>query len=524
MKYTAILVCLLLCSLYSFAQNDTIFFNKSWKPTTSRDSAAYFRLKPKAENGLYHVTDYYISGIPQMVGTFSQIDSEVKEGYFTYYDSLGHKEDEGDYRNNKRNGFWKFYYSNSDKLKYTGLFRKDSAEGVFHYYHAATGKMYNRIEYKNGKKNGESLAYFADGKTLHYKNILRKDTILSQRIYDSASGFPINIYDYDPKADTSYRTVYFRGTKKVSQIHRFGHFYTGNTYSFDSLSGKLRSTGHFTNNIPDSIWTYYRKGTNILRSTQRHGSDTIRFWTVFYDTLNGRTYKSSEGNCIHTQNDSTWYRYYPNGAVKSISYYVNGKLDKGYTSYDSLENILSKGYYASGEKTGVWQYWDPKTLTLLAKKSYLSGHLVGPQEYYYPNGKIKTSEHYNIYTQMTNGKSYTNDGKETEYKPSAINASFPGEFDEYKETYLVYPPSTLIMNEGKVKIKFTIAEDGGISDTKLVDGIGLLWDENALRFVNEMPKWNPAYYNGLPTESVCYMTFVYKKDPAHIKVTYSNNP
>lgn len=523
MKHTAILICFLLCSLCSFAQRDTIFFNKDWKPAT-RDSAAYFRLKPKAEKGLYPVTDYYLSGKMQMTGTFSNLDSEVKEGYFIFYDSLGHKENEGVYHNNKRNGFWKFYHKNSDQLKSTGFIRDDTAEGTYHYYHAITGKLVNKVNYENGKMNGVSIGYFADGKTLHFKSLLRNDTTLRQRIYDSATGYLINTYDYNPATDTSYRAVCFRATNKISRIYRFNHTDVGYVYYYDSLCGKLRSTGLLINGQRDSVWTFYYRGTNLIQSTETYVRDTLDGWVVNYDTLNSRSYKKNEGKHLKTGRDSTWQTYYPNGTVKNSSSYDKGKLNGSYASYDSLGNVLSKGSFAFGKKIGEWHFWDPKTLTLLARKHYISGSLVGAQDYYYPNGKIKTAERYNVYGQRTEAKSYTEDGKETSYQPSASNASFPGEFQTYKETYLEYPPSELIMDEGKVRIIFTVAEDGSISNAKLTEGIGLLWDENALRFVNEMPRWNPAYYNGLPTESVCTMTFLYKKKPAHIKVSYETNP
>lgn len=475
MKYTSILVCFLFCSLCSFAQNDTIFFTKSWKPTTTRDSATYFRLKPKMENGLYHVTDYYMSGIPQMVGTFSNIDSGVKEGYFTYYDSVGRKNDEGNYHNGKRTGLWRFYYDNSGQLMYTGSYKEGLAEGTFQFYHSTTGKMYATAEYKNNKLNGESITHFADGKTLYSKTINLNDTTIYERVYDSATGYLIVAYDYNPATDTSYRVTYFPGTKKVQSINRFSDFNKGFAWVYDLASGKIVAKGPTNSKHRNGMWTFYFRGTDFVLSTETYRNDTLHGPVVNYDVLNDKSVKISEGS------------------------------------------------YSLGEKNGELQIWNPKTQTLAAKKHYLSGSLDGNQEYYYPSGKIKTREFY-VNGKRTEGKSYTRDGKETDYQPPTNNASFPGAFNEYKEAYLAYPAARLASGEGKVKIKFTITEDGSITNVKLAEGVGNLWDENALRFVNEMPKWNPANYNGMPIESVCYMTFIYKKEPALIKVTYSGTP
>ena len=50
--------------------------------------------------------------------------------------------------------------------------------------------------------------------------------------------------------------------------------------------------------------------------------------------------------------------------------------------------------------------------------------------------------------------------------------------------------------EGKVFIQFVVNKDGSISDAKVVRGIGGGCDEEALRVVREMPKWEPGRQNG----------------------------
>lgn len=50
--------------------------------------------------------------------------------------------------------------------------------------------------------------------------------------------------------------------------------------------------------------------------------------------------------------------------------------------------------------------------------------------------------------------------------------------------------------EGKVYLKFVVEKDGTISQLTVLKGIGFGCDEEALRTVSKMPKWNPGKQNG----------------------------
>ncbi len=50
--------------------------------------------------------------------------------------------------------------------------------------------------------------------------------------------------------------------------------------------------------------------------------------------------------------------------------------------------------------------------------------------------------------------------------------------------------------QGTVFISFVVEKDGKLSDVKVVRGIGGGCDEEALRVVKKMPKWNPGKQKG----------------------------
>ena len=57
----------------------------------------------------------------------------------------------------------------------------------------------------------------------------------------------------------------------------------------------------------------------------------------------------------------------------------------------------------------------------------------------------------------------------------------------------VYPQEAIDKGiEGRVIVKFTVEEDGTVTNGKIVRGVDPLLDKEALRLVSIMPKWKPA--------------------------------
>ena len=50
--------------------------------------------------------------------------------------------------------------------------------------------------------------------------------------------------------------------------------------------------------------------------------------------------------------------------------------------------------------------------------------------------------------------------------------------------------------QGKVWIDFIVEKDGTITHIKVTSGIGGGCDQEALRVINNMPKWTPGIHNG----------------------------
>jgi protein TonB len=50
--------------------------------------------------------------------------------------------------------------------------------------------------------------------------------------------------------------------------------------------------------------------------------------------------------------------------------------------------------------------------------------------------------------------------------------------------------------QGPVYISFVVKTSGILADVKILQGIGGGCDEEAIRVVKKMPRWNPGYLNG----------------------------
>ncbi len=74
---------------------------------------------------------------------------------------------------------------------------------------------------------------------------------------------------------------------------------------------------------------------------------------------------------------------------------------------------------------------------------------------------------------------------------------FEGNFHSYLNHELRYPALAKENDiEGKVLVEFVVNEDGSISASRIVRGIGGGCDEEALRVIRNMPKWKPGKQNG----------------------------
>jgi protein TonB len=86
-----------------------------------------------------------------------------------------------------------------------------------------------------------------------------------------------------------------------------------------------------------------------------------------------------------------------------------------------------------------------------------------------------------------------------------------GAFMQYLQKNLKYPEQARRMNvEGKVFVQFVIDKDGSPTDITVLKGIGSGCDEEAVRVIKNMPKWQPGKQRGRPVKVRMSLPIVFK--------------
>lgn len=90
-----------------------IYYDSLWNVVDQKSDAKYYREVKPLKKG-FQVTDFYISGQPQMIGTYQDSEYKIKHGNFTYYYENGQKSSEGAYKKNEKVGDWYNWQPNGE--------------------------------------------------------------------------------------------------------------------------------------------------------------------------------------------------------------------------------------------------------------------------------------------------------------------------------------------------------------------------------------------------------------------------
>ncbi len=95
-----------------------------------------------------------------------------------------------------------------------------------------------------------------------------------------------------------------------------------------------------------------------------------------------------------------------------------------------------------------------------------------------------------------------------------IQAGYPGgekAMKEFLSANMSYPNIARVNKvEGNVVCKFIVNENGKIKNAEVINGIGYACDDEAIRLVEMMPAWTPAYLNGKVVKSYQTITIPFK--------------
>ena len=168
---------------------------------------------------------FYPSGKLKSVMSFSESGSKAHN--ISYHEN-GKKMAEGDFKNQKKIGNWKYFSDVDEKLVSEENYKNGLLNGKSITYYIDKGKPFEIIEYKNGIKNGEWVKYFMDGqimtRTFYVNGKLQGDfvnydpngTLIVKGQYNTGEMDGIWLY-YDEKGKLYRKEVYNKGNLVKSE-------------------------------------------------------------------------------------------------------------------------------------------------------------------------------------------------------------------------------------------------------------------------------------------------------------------
>lgn len=240
----------------------------------------------------------------------------------------------------------------------------------------------------------------------------------------------------------------------------------GDFVYFDNDGNKKRE-GRYENDLEAGVWRWIHKNGVIASEGKYVGGKRVGLWI----------YKDEEG-------------------VKNReSNYVEGKLEGTYFEW-SKAVLITDGSYSKDLKTGQWKVWYPSG-ALDSEGAYKGGERDGEWRFYFESGKIAALEEYDKGV-PTSVKWFNEDGSAAvPTDPLERDPDFSGgmkQMQQFLLEHLNYPEEARENGEqGVVYVQFYIEPDGSITDIRVVKGVSKSLDAEAIRVIEAMPKWLPAY-------------------------------
>lgn len=221
----------------------------------------------------------FLTDVCKAGGVFSYVLKTMKEDELAVekaakpiphksFHSNGKTEQEGQYKNNKPDGVWKFYHYNG-KLNHTGKYVNGFREGEWVSYYD-TGNLHEIGNYTNDKKNGTWKTYSDVTKKIiaevSYKNDKR---VGSWKRLDIHTGAVSEIGNYNNNGDKNgtwkkYHSngklkeeVYYENGIKMGKT--IGYHFNGKLFYEGAYNSKGKSTGE---------WRYYSENGKLTNITK----------------------------------------------------------------------------------------------------------------------------------------------------------------------------------------------------------------------------------------------------------------
>lgn len=203
---------------------------------------------------------------------------------------------------------------------------------------------YNKLDEK-GNKNGLWKGFYADTKNQKFEGT----------------------FDHGKEVGTF---TFFDNTKskKIVATREF-NAKDNSVYTifFDAAKNKV-GEGKEINKVYEGEWKYYHKNSKAVMTIENYSKGKLEgLRTVFY--ANGKL--AEETTYKNGQKNGAYKKYNESGIVLEESIYKKNEFD-GPAIFREPEqgNIVSKGKFTNGKKTGIWQFYNKGKLDKELNMSY----------------------------------------------------------------------------------------------------------------------------------------------------------
>jgi uncharacterized protein len=307
-------------------------------------------------------------------------------------------------KNNLKQGRWCTFWENG-KMKQEGIYKDDKKNGYFKEYTDA-GDLISVSKYVNDVKQVEA------------EEITKLDV---QNEY-----YP----DGRIKVSATYRNGLPEGVKR--EYSQDGVIQNSYLYKNGIITGEgiMREDGS-----RDGHWKEFYEDHSLKSEGDYKNGKQVGEWKYFYP--NGKVEQSGKYN-NSGKLVGTWKWYYESGQLLTEEEYVNGVKDGMHTEYDEDQKVveegeyvngledgpwfnisgdyLERGTYRDGLKTGIWKTYylfrkEAQTDSILSfQGNFIEDNPDGKHVYYWDNGKIKDEGSYIMSKKEGNWVLYNYDG------------------------------------------------------------------------------------------------------------------
>jgi len=317
--------------------------------------------------------------------------NNLRQGkWFLFYDN-GNIKQEGSYRDDKKDGYFKDYTENGDlariskyindelqpdaieiqklqvineyyqdgKLKVSGMYRNNIPEGIRREY-KPDGSLEKSRMYHNGlvtgegnmlddgNKDGPWKEYFSDGSLKAEGNYDDGKTVGEWKYYHLNGKFEqTGKFNKQGKPDGKWKWYYEDG-KLLREENYHNSLKDGLLTEYDE-DGNVIQEGEFLNGEEDGPW-FYLTGDDYVKGTYREGQRN-GMWYTYNLSRNGEKTDSLvvfKGNFIDDLPDGKHSWYWDNGKVHDEGFFVMGKKVGDWAMYNSDGSLFLMITYKDG--------------------------------------------------------------------------------------------------------------------------------------------------------------------------------